>query len=118
MWKRLKHPNVVPFLGVTIDPFQFVSEWMPNGTLTHYVTKNPGANRIALVSPFSTIITNQHKRSPQVLDVAEGLSYLHASYMIHGDLKGVSPLKIVPSNVPDSKTAQHSHKKRRPRLSG
>ncbi|KAF9779779.1 kinase-like domain-containing protein [Thelephora terrestris] len=71
VWKRLRHPNVVPFLGVTLEPLQFVSEWLPNGTLTHYVTNNPSANRIALL-----------------LDVAEGLNYLHASYTIHGDLKG------------------------------
>jgi serine/threonine protein kinase len=54
VWKRLRHPNIVPFLGVTIKPLQFVSEWMPNGTLTHYVTKNPSVNRIALVSPSSS----------------------------------------------------------------
>ena len=56
MWKRLKHPNVVPFLGVTSKPLQFVSEWMPNGTLTNYVRKNPGANRISLVSLLSVAI--------------------------------------------------------------
>lgn len=51
MWKRLRHPNIVPFLGATTEPLQFVSEWIPNGVLTDYVTKNPEANRIALVSP-------------------------------------------------------------------
>lgn len=79
VWKRLSHPNVVPFLGVTTNPPQFVSEWMPHGTLTHYVTENASANRIALL-----------------LDVAEGLHYLHASYTIHGDLKG--PNILVGSN--------------------
>ena len=51
MWKRLRHQNIVPFIGVTQDPLQFVSEWMPNGDLMAYLGKNPGANRIALVSP-------------------------------------------------------------------
>ena len=51
MWKRLRHKNIVPFIGVTQDPLQFVSEWMPNGDLTEYLDKNPGANRIGLVSP-------------------------------------------------------------------
>ena len=32
---------------------QLVSEWMPNGTLTNYVEKNPDANRIGLVSVSS-----------------------------------------------------------------
>ena len=51
MWKSLRHKNIVPFIGVTQDPLQFVSEWMPNRDLTEYLSKNPGANRIALVSP-------------------------------------------------------------------
>ncbi|KAF9785472.1 kinase-like domain-containing protein [Thelephora terrestris] len=71
MWKRFRHPNVVAFIGVTRNPLQFVSEWVPNGTLTQYVNKNPGANRIGLL-----------------LDVAEGLEYLHANHTSHGDLKG------------------------------
>ena len=50
MWKHLRHQNIVPFIGVTQDPLQFVSEWMPNGTLTDYLGTNPGANRVGLVS--------------------------------------------------------------------
>ena len=57
MWKRLRHPNIVAFIGVTQGPLQFVSEWMPNGTLTDYVNENPGANRVNLVSFFSVIGT-------------------------------------------------------------
>jgi len=57
MWKRLRHPNVVPFVGVTMEPLQFVSEYMPNGTLTKYVVSNPGADRIALVSLSSGMTT-------------------------------------------------------------
>ena len=60
VWKRLKHPNIVPFLGVTIEPFQFVSEWMPNGTITQYVVKNPGIDRIALESPSFMIADDRH----------------------------------------------------------
>ena len=50
IWKRLRHSNIVPFIGVTRDPLQFVSEYLPNGTLTKYVKKNPSADRITLVS--------------------------------------------------------------------
>ncbi|KAF9789636.1 kinase-like domain-containing protein [Thelephora terrestris] len=75
MWKRLKHPNIVGFIGVTQKPLRFVSEWMPNGTLTEYLSENPGANRIGLL-----------------LDVAEGLTFLHAIYTTHGDLKGPNVL--------------------------
>ena len=31
MWKRLTHPNIVPFKGVTLDPLRIVSVWMPGG---------------------------------------------------------------------------------------
>ena len=51
MWKRLRHPNIVPFIGVTTDPLQIVSEWMSNGTLTEFIEGNTGVNRISLVSP-------------------------------------------------------------------
>ena len=50
MWKRLRHPNIVGFIGVTQNPLQLVLEWMPNGTLTEYLGENPGANRLGLVS--------------------------------------------------------------------
>ena len=30
----------------------------------------------------------------KLLDVAEGLNYLHNCHMLHGDLKGVSPAVI------------------------
>ena len=49
MWKRFRHQNIVPFIGVTKYPLQFVSEWMPNGTLKEYLAKNPGADRVRLV---------------------------------------------------------------------
>ena len=58
MWKRLRHPNIVGFIGVTRNPLQFVSEWMPNGILTEYLGENPGANRIGLVSHSPAVITN------------------------------------------------------------
>ena len=49
MWKRLSHPNIVPFIGIATNPLQIVSEWMPNGTLVEFVGKNPDAKRISLV---------------------------------------------------------------------
>ena len=51
-WKRLRRPNIVPFISITTDPLQIVSEWMSNGTLTEFVEKNPGADRISLVNLF------------------------------------------------------------------
>ena len=49
MWKRLKHPNVVPLLGITIFPqLQLVSEWMTGGDLPGYIRENPGSDRLGL----------------------------------------------------------------------
>lgn len=53
MWGRLNHPNIIPFIGVTRKPMQFVSEWMPNGTLPDYINENPEADRVGLVSSSS-----------------------------------------------------------------
>ena len=50
MWKHLDHPHIVPFMGVTLEPLQLVSKWMPGGDLRDHVRKNPGTDRISLVS--------------------------------------------------------------------
>jgi len=50
MWKHLTHPNLVHILGVTLDPFQFVSDWMSGGDLPGYISRNPGVDRLELVS--------------------------------------------------------------------
>ena len=54
VWKRLQHPNIVPFLGVPtkIPQFEIVHDWMENGTITEYIRKNPGVDRVDLVSGF------------------------------------------------------------------
>jgi len=53
MWKNLKHRNIVPFLGATLDPPQLVSVWMPGGTLTEYITVHPETGRVGLVGFLS-----------------------------------------------------------------
>ena len=89
MWKQLIHDNIVPFKGVTLDPFQIMSEWMPGGDLTGYINTNPHANPIKLVSLVSVPSCNESSLSRQLVDVARGLRYLHLCDVIHGDLKGV-----------------------------
>ena len=67
---------------------------MPNGTLTEYVNSKPHANRISLVRIPLTIVCLSELNHLQLLDVAEGLNYLHNCHMVHGDLKGVSAVFI------------------------
>jgi hypothetical protein len=51
IWQHLRHLNIVPFIG-TSQKFQvsLVSEWMPGGTVCAFLCKNPGHDRVALVS--------------------------------------------------------------------
>jgi hypothetical protein len=45
-WKYLRHPHVVPFLGVSnIFPVCLVSEWMPEGTLLSFLKRHPNEQR-------------------------------------------------------------------------
>ena len=50
MWKYMIHPNVLPLLGITIDPFQLVSDWMSGGDLPTYINHYPDVDRLRLVS--------------------------------------------------------------------
>jgi hypothetical protein len=53
MWKHLRHPNVVPLLGVTLSPYQLISNWMPSGDLLENV-KKPNVDRLGLVGIIPT----------------------------------------------------------------
>ena len=51
MWKTLRHPNVLPLVGVMISKNQFamVSDWMMNENIGDFVRAHPDVNRIKLV---------------------------------------------------------------------
>ena len=52
-WKTLRHPNVLPLLGVmmTENPRRLVvvSKWMENGNINEFLKARPDANRLGLV---------------------------------------------------------------------
>lgn len=71
IWKNLRHPNVLPLLGVTFNPPQLVSVWMPGGNLTEYIKKDPGADRCRLVcfpldAEIKSSLTDSYTISPRV----------------------------------------------------
>lgn len=108
MWKHLSHSNVVSFLGVTLEPLQLVSEWIPGGELREHVRKNPKANRLNLVSQV-TLFRDVASLCLQLLGITEGLAYLHSCNVIHGDLKGVRsvtyPVPSLPLTGTNSRTS-------------
>ena len=107
MWKCLDHPNIVAFKGVTLDPLQLVSEWMSGGELRKHLEEHRDVDLVNLVGP---ILTHFHIASPsfQLLDIAEGLAYLHSSDIIHGDLKGVRVITHIGTSIfTEMGTAKH-----------
>ena len=54
-WKHLRHPNVLPLLGVTVSErrFAMVSEWMEHGNINQFVEKDKDTKRTELVRRFS-----------------------------------------------------------------
>ena len=63
MWKALRHPNVLPLVGVTMigRRFVMVSEWMENGNINTFVKTHPDVNRLELASfPFEALIFPCH----------------------------------------------------------
>ena len=54
-WKHLRHPNILPLLGVTVGEHRFalVSEWMENGNINDFIERDQHVNRVELVRYLS-----------------------------------------------------------------
>lgn len=66
MWKQLSHSNVLALLSVTTAPLQFVSDWMPGGTLPEYIKNNPNADRLQLVGFHAVVCILRLSQSPAI----------------------------------------------------
>ncbi|KAJ7113408.1 kinase-like domain-containing protein, partial [Mycena epipterygia] len=82
VWRQLSHPNLLPFCGVYyLDKrLCLISPWMENGNIQKFLNKE----------------SHKIDRLSLILDVALGLEYLHANYVVHGDLKALNIL-VTPS---------------------
>jgi len=51
VWKALRHPNVLPLLGVTMtgNRLAMVSEWMARGNINEFLKTDVNADRLGLV---------------------------------------------------------------------
>uniref|UniRef100_A0A0W0FW06 Protein kinase domain-containing protein n=1 Tax=Moniliophthora roreri TaxID=221103 RepID=A0A0W0FW06_MONRR len=81
IWRQLKHPNVLPFLGVNTAIFApgfcLISPWMDNGDIITYLKNNP-----------------THDRLTSINEIAAGMEYLHSldPLVVHGDIRGANVL--------------------------
>ncbi|KAF5361838.1 hypothetical protein D9756_002614 [Leucocoprinus leucothites] len=81
LWANSSHPNVLPFYGVFLEGVGdsqricLVSPFMKNGNLHDYAPRLPPKSRL-----------------PLILDVINGLYYLHGLGIVHSDLKGQNVL--------------------------
>ena len=50
-WKILRHPNILPLIGVMMSEthFAMISDWMVDGNINDFVKAHPDVNRLALV---------------------------------------------------------------------
>ncbi|KAF7373447.1 Zn(2)-C6 fungal-type domain-containing protein [Mycena sanguinolenta] len=80
VWRDLHHPYILEFFGIDRDSFPepyfcMVSPWKEHGTVLNYLKRHGLANVDKLL-----------------YEIAQGLQYLHARNIVHGDLRGANIL--------------------------
>ncbi|KAK6978024.1 glycoside hydrolase family 76 protein [Favolaschia claudopus] len=74
IWRRLHHPNVLPFLGISLDlgpSPALISPLCTSGSVMKYLKENTKDTR---------------DKFQLTIDVANGLQYLHSEDIVHGNL--------------------------------
>ena len=59
VWNALRHPNVLPLLGVMMTEAEFVmvSDWMEDGNIKDFLKSNDDADWLELVCFPSGVLT-------------------------------------------------------------
>ena len=88
--RTLRHPNIVIFMGIVMNPVCLVTEYCHNGNLFDLLHDTVDDNRgehYAVQIPWQ-------RRIRIALDVARGMNFLHTStpVIIHRDLKSLNIL--------------------------
>ncbi|KAH8793651.1 kinase-like domain-containing protein [Flagelloscypha sp. PMI_526] len=105
IWKQLRHPNILPFLGIssTCFPHQMslISPYMANGDIMSYLETVSGTNaptytqRLGWVQflTYSSFVCHIYTQVVALaLGVARGMQYIHSMSLYHGDIKGANIL--------------------------
>ena len=81
--RRLEHPNIVAFLGANVEQLAIVTEFVVQGSLFDLLRNRSTEITIPLALRIA-------------LDIARGMSYLHAANppIIHRDLKSPNVLIV------------------------
>jgi hypothetical protein len=119
VWRHLDHPFVLPLVGVDADAFasngtlDLISPWMERGTLCQYIESGDyqvDKDRYRLVRcrrlchwPLLMII--------QLLEIAEGLWYLHSEGVVHGDIHWVRIPQASTNGLLTGRSVQCSHRR-------
>ncbi|KAJ7278948.1 TKL/TKL-ccin protein kinase [Mycena rebaudengoi] len=78
VWKRLDHKHVLKLIGTVSDfgPYDsMVCPWLEQGSVSKYMERHGD-------------LLSMTDRLQLLCEVADGLSYLHANSIVHGDLTG------------------------------
>ena len=100
MWRSLRHPFVLPFLGIyrneSMEQIFHVSPYMTNGTLAQWRKKaSPSIAEVeGRVWSFVILLlfVDSHL-SRKMLEVTESIEYIHSEGIVHGDIRWVFYLK-------------------------
>eukprot|EP00731_Ephydatia_muelleri_P017993 Em0011g33a len=76
---HLNNPRIVPLVGVCLKPLSLVMQLAPQGSLSKHLALCP--------SGLDPMVTHE-----VLLQIADGLQYLHSMYIIHRDVKASNVL--------------------------